>query len=129
LLRDVPGATDAFLARIFGLGASGFGLSDASTGPAKKYLRAPPLESQNSKRRSYVSEQKKSDDPQVPPIALLLLLARLLFYYQSILRHEGVYETRGYSYDYLFTPTVSISKMIGGCGPIDTLPAQNKTGV
>ena len=28
------------------------------------------------------------------------------------------------SYDYLFTPTVSISKMIGGCGPIDKLPQQ-----
>lgn len=28
------------------------------------------------------------------------------------------------SYDYLFTPTVSISKMIGGCGPIDTITPQ-----
>jgi hypothetical protein len=28
------------------------------------------------------------------------------------------------SYDYLFTPTVSISKIIGGCGPIDKLPEQ-----
>ncbi|SEN01685.1 Protein of unknown function [Pseudomonas sp. ok272] len=26
------------------------------------------------------------------------------------------------SYDYLFTPSVSISKIIGGCGPIDKLP-------
>ncbi|WLG33556.1 DUF4223 family protein [Pseudomonas simiae] len=28
------------------------------------------------------------------------------------------------SYDYLFTPSVSISKIIGGCGPIDKLPQQ-----
>lgn len=28
------------------------------------------------------------------------------------------------SYDYLFTPSVSISKVIGGCGPIDNLPQQ-----
>ena len=28
------------------------------------------------------------------------------------------------SYDYLFTPTVSISKMIGGCGRFDTLSPQ-----
>jgi hypothetical protein len=28
------------------------------------------------------------------------------------------------SYDYLFHPSVSISKVIGGCGPIDTLPQQ-----
>lgn len=28
------------------------------------------------------------------------------------------------SYDYLFTPTVSISKIIGGCGPIDKLSPQ-----
>ncbi|KAB0497877.1 DUF4223 family protein [Pseudomonas vancouverensis] len=28
------------------------------------------------------------------------------------------------SYDYLFTPTVSISKMIGGCGPIDKISPQ-----
>jgi len=26
------------------------------------------------------------------------------------------------SYDYLFHPSVSISKVIGGCGPIDKLP-------
>ena len=28
------------------------------------------------------------------------------------------------SYDYLFHPSVSISKVIGGCGPIDKLPQQ-----
>ncbi|MNJ62273.1 hypothetical protein D3C81_1698230 [compost metagenome] len=28
------------------------------------------------------------------------------------------------SYDYLFTPSVSISKIIGGCGPIDKLSPQ-----
>ncbi|PWK30249.1 DUF4223 family protein [Pseudomonas sp. OV226] len=28
------------------------------------------------------------------------------------------------SYDYLFVPAVSISKVIGGCGPIDTIPNQ-----
>lgn len=29
------------------------------------------------------------------------------------------------SYDYLLTPSISISKVIGGCGPIDNLPQQN----
>ncbi|WP_144180653.1 MULTISPECIES: YhfL family protein [unclassified Pseudomonas] len=28
------------------------------------------------------------------------------------------------TYDYLFHPSVSISKIIGGCGPIDKLPQQ-----
>jgi len=28
------------------------------------------------------------------------------------------------SYDYLFTPSISISKVIGGCGPIDKISPQ-----
>lgn len=33
-------------------------------------------------------------------------------------------QSKNCSYDYLLHPAVSVSKGIGGCGPIDKLPSQ-----
>ncbi|MGA1192519.1 MAG: DUF4223 family protein [Bdellovibrionota bacterium] len=32
-------------------------------------------------------------------------------------------KSKNCSYDYLLHPAVSVSKIVGGCGPIDTLPS------